>query len=109
MSFLKTKSKLSPLGGNIRRFTKVSLTTSITPGKIFINVSLLFVLSLGYPLDVQRSVDGIVKIPRSEAARLPNKTYPIQNEPGYYLAGLDVFHQLHCLVSEIASLSDYSK
>jgi len=39
----------------------------------------------------------IMKIPKSEAALLPNKTYPIKNEPGYYLAGLDIFHQLHCL------------
>ncbi|KAF8993370.1 hypothetical protein BDQ17DRAFT_1312361 [Cyathus striatus] len=39
----------------------------------------------------------ILKIPKSEAALLPNKTYPIKEEPGYYIAGLDVFHQLHCL------------
>jgi len=39
----------------------------------------------------------LLKIPKSEAALLPNKTYPIKHEPGYYLAGLDVFHQLHCL------------
>jgi hypothetical protein len=42
-----------------------------------------------------------MKIPRSEAALLPNKTYPIKHEPGYYLAALDVFHQLHCLVSKL--------
>ncbi|PPR03482.1 hypothetical protein CVT26_007888 [Gymnopilus dilepis] len=39
----------------------------------------------------------LMKIPRSEAILLPNKTYPIKDEPGYYLGGLDVFHQLHCL------------
>jgi len=39
----------------------------------------------------------IMKIPKSEAALLPNKTFPIKEEPGYYIAGLDVFHQLHCL------------
>ncbi|KAG5649863.1 hypothetical protein H0H81_001738, partial [Sphagnurus paluster] len=39
----------------------------------------------------------IMKIPKSEAVLLPNKTYPILDEPGYYLGGLDVFHQLHCL------------
>ncbi|TFK42241.1 hypothetical protein BDQ12DRAFT_762509, partial [Crucibulum laeve] len=39
----------------------------------------------------------LLKIPKNEAALLPNKTYPIKDEPGYYLAGLDVFHQLHCL------------
>lgn len=47
---------------------------------------------------VEQCIDTIMKIPRSEAVLLPNKTYPIKNEPGYYLAGLDVFHQLHCLV-----------
>ncbi|KAK0476495.1 hypothetical protein IW261DRAFT_1367875 [Armillaria novae-zelandiae] len=39
----------------------------------------------------------LLKIPKSQAALLPNKTYPIYGEDGYYLAGLDVFHQLHCL------------
>jgi len=39
----------------------------------------------------------IMKIPRSEAALLPNKTYPIKDDPSFYLASLDVFHQLHCL------------
>ncbi|KAF8873604.1 hypothetical protein CPB84DRAFT_1737235 [Gymnopilus junonius] len=38
-----------------------------------------------------------MKIPRNEAVLLPNKTYPIKDDPGYYLGGLDVFHQLHCL------------
>ena len=41
-----------------------------------------------------------MKISRSEAVLLPNKTYPIHGEPGYYLGALDVFHQLHCLVSK---------
>ena len=40
-----------------------------------------------------------MKIPRSEAILLPNKTYPIKDQPGYYIGILDVFHQLHCLVS----------
>ncbi|KAF9065603.1 hypothetical protein BDP27DRAFT_1298076 [Rhodocollybia butyracea] len=39
----------------------------------------------------------VFKIPHSQAVLLPNKTYPISHEPGYYLAELDVFHQLHCL------------
>jgi len=39
----------------------------------------------------------IMKIPRSEAILLPNKTYPIKEQPGYYIAVLDVFHQIHCL------------
>ena len=28
---------------------------------------------------------------------MANRTYPIPHEEGYYLGGLDVFHQLHCL------------
>jgi hypothetical protein len=44
------------------------------------------------------SLDTIFKIPRSQAELLPNKTYPLIDEPGYYVAELDVFHQLHCLV-----------
>jgi hypothetical protein len=45
-----------------------------------------------------------MKIPKSEAALLPNKTYPIKNEPGYYIIQLDVFHQLHCLVRQLVHL-----
>ena len=44
-------------------------------------------------------LDTIMKITRDEAILLPNKTYPIKDQPGYYIAELDVFHQLHCLVS----------
>jgi hypothetical protein len=40
-----------------------------------------------------------IRLPKSEAARLPNRTYPIADEPGFYIAQFDVFHQLHCLVS----------
>jgi hypothetical protein len=44
----------------------------------------------------------MVKIPASVAAKLVNKTVPIPEDlgysSGYYLIGLDVFHQLHCLV-----------
>ena len=59
----------------------------------------------GLPIRVLRLnnpvADTIMKIPRSEAVLLPNKTYPIKDDPGYYIAELDVFHQLHCLVSSI--------
>ncbi|KAG7443903.1 uncharacterized protein BT62DRAFT_971708, partial [Guyanagaster necrorhizus] len=41
---------------------------------------------------------SIFKIPKNQAAFLPNKTYPIHHGREYYLASLDVFHQLHCLV-----------
>ena len=37
-------------------------------------------------------------IPHEQAAQLPVKTAAIPEEPGYYVVGLDVFHQLHCLV-----------
>ncbi|PPQ97017.1 hypothetical protein CVT26_001122 [Gymnopilus dilepis] len=43
-------------------------------------------------------------IPRAQAVLLPNRTYPIRQEPGYYMAMLDVFHQLHCLVRAILPL-----
>ncbi|KAH6914620.1 hypothetical protein BKA70DRAFT_1256629 [Coprinopsis sp. MPI-PUGE-AT-0042] len=39
----------------------------------------------------------ILRLPKSEAILLPNKTYPLKDEPGYYIAALDVFHQIHCL------------
>jgi hypothetical protein len=42
--------------------------------------------------------DTVFKIPKSQAILLPNETYPIIDDPGYYIASLDVFHQLHCLV-----------
>ncbi|KAJ6478196.1 hypothetical protein C8R45DRAFT_1101585 [Mycena sanguinolenta] len=40
---------------------------------------------------------GISRIPKEEAARLPNKTHAIPGDDGYYIAELDVFHNLHCL------------
>ncbi|KAF5328206.1 hypothetical protein D9619_013399 [Psilocybe cf. subviscida] len=41
---------------------------------------------------------GFQRIPKSDAARLPNKTAPIPGDPeGFYITELDVFHQLHCL------------
>ncbi|KAF4157218.1 hypothetical protein CNMCM6936_002633 [Aspergillus lentulus] len=44
---------------------------------------------------------AMVKISASDAAKLVNKTVPIPDgsgySSGYYLIGLDVFHQLHCL------------
>lgn len=35
----------------------------------------------------------------SDAAQLANRTVPIGNDPGNYAVTLDVFHELHCLVS----------
>ncbi|KDR69141.1 hypothetical protein GALMADRAFT_215420 [Galerina marginata CBS 339.88] len=40
---------------------------------------------------------SISKIPKNQAALLPNKTSPIPSDRNNYVAGLDVFHQLHCL------------
>jgi len=40
---------------------------------------------------------GISKIPKDQAAKLPNKTHAIPGDEGYYIAELDVFHNLHCL------------
>ncbi|VDC00879.1 unnamed protein product [Peniophora sp. CBMAI 1063] len=39
----------------------------------------------------------IVSIPRSQAALLPNRTWPILGNEENYMTGLDMFHQLHCL------------
>ncbi|THU84975.1 hypothetical protein K435DRAFT_686503, partial [Dendrothele bispora CBS 962.96] len=41
----------------------------------------------------------IFKIPREQARLLPNRTYPWSQEKKYYIAHLDIFHQLHCLHS----------
>ena len=41
---------------------------------------------------------GISRIPKTQAAKLPNKTYPFLRDEGYYIASLSVFHHLHCLV-----------
>ncbi|KAJ6583483.1 hypothetical protein DFH09DRAFT_1029141 [Mycena vulgaris] len=40
---------------------------------------------------------GISRITRDQAVLLPNKTSPIPGDPGFYIAELDVFHELHCL------------
>lgn len=45
---------------------------------------------------------GIIRLTQSQAARLPNKTYPYIGDDGYYIGELAVFHQLHCLVRRLA-------
>jgi hypothetical protein len=40
------------------------------------------------------------RISREEAEKLPNVTVPVKT--GGYMAGVDVFHQLHCLVSSLS-------
>ncbi|KAJ7853917.1 hypothetical protein B0H13DRAFT_2358727 [Mycena leptocephala] len=38
-----------------------------------------------------------IKIPKSVAIKMPNKTWPLLNDRENYIFSLDVFHQLHCL------------
>lgn len=46
--------------------------------------------------------DGVrLHIDKASANKLPNKTLPIPGMEGQYITGLDVFHQLHCLVIPI--------
>lgn len=40
-----------------------------------------------------------MRITKEEADKLPVETVPLSDGSGY-LSGLDVFHQLHCLVSK---------
>jgi hypothetical protein len=42
---------------------------------------------------------GLSQIDKLSARRLPNKTALIPGDEEHYIVGLDVFHQLHCLVS----------
>ncbi|KAJ7239676.1 hypothetical protein C8J57DRAFT_1528018 [Mycena rebaudengoi] len=37
------------------------------------------------------------KVPRSEAVKFPNKTWPLLGEQDSYMFSLDIFHELHCL------------
>ncbi|KAK7038600.1 hypothetical protein R3P38DRAFT_3311589 [Favolaschia claudopus] len=46
---------------------------------------------------------GISRIPKNEAAKLPNKTSPIPGDPGYYIAELDT----QCFMSCIALDPEY--
>lgn len=43
-------------------------------------------------------LDGIVTVPKEQAAQMPYKTRPISGQPDHYVTQIDVFHQLHCLV-----------
>jgi hypothetical protein len=46
-----------------------------------------------------RSTDGILHIDKQTASYLTNKTIGLPSDPEQYVTELDVFHQLHCLVS----------
>ncbi|KZS87708.1 hypothetical protein SISNIDRAFT_535241 [Sistotremastrum niveocremeum HHB9708] len=41
--------------------------------------------------------NGVSRIPRHQAALLPNRTEQIPGDEDHYVVALDVFHQLHCL------------
>ncbi|KAJ7068596.1 hypothetical protein C8F01DRAFT_1336806 [Mycena amicta] len=38
-----------------------------------------------------------LRVPKSEAVKMVNATYPILNDPGNYILSLEMFHQIHCL------------
>jgi hypothetical protein len=81
----------------IKALTKVlQQRKSINYGKTFIHVCHLQARENTTHHDV---LVGVNKIPRSDAMLMTNKTSPIVRDPGYYIVVLDVFHQLHCLVS----------
>lgn len=49
-----------------------------------------------------------IHIPQSEARNLYDSTVPIWNMTGEYMIGVEVFHQLHCLVSFLYKISESS-
>jgi hypothetical protein len=49
--------------------------------------------------DTDGKTVALSTIPREQAERLPNYTSPVPNHEDQYIIQLDVFHQLHCLVS----------
>jgi hypothetical protein len=53
-----------------------------------------------YQIIYQRIV-AETKISKSDAMRMPNRTWPLGRYPGHYMTALDVFHQLHCLVCSL--------
>lgn len=68
-------------------------------GKTCTTASYIFLYFLWLDFLTLRDVVGVHRIPKEEAALLPNKTAAIPGDPdGYYIAELEVFHQLHCLV-----------
>lgn len=42
---------------------------------------------------------GVIKVPKADAERLPNQTLAIPGEDDGYIVGIEVYHQLHCMVS----------
>lgn len=46
------------------------------------------------------TIVGLTRISMDEASKLVNRTVPIPEEPENYMVTLNVFHHLHCLVSQ---------
>jgi hypothetical protein len=40
-----------------------------------------------------------IAVPASDLKKINAESIPIPGEPGMYIAGLSVYHELHCLVS----------
>ncbi|KAJ7508452.1 hypothetical protein B0H11DRAFT_1965056 [Mycena galericulata] len=53
--------------------------------------------TLIYSISQRFHADSKLRLPRSEAVLFPNKTSGIAGDPGYYMAELEIYHQLHCL------------
>lgn len=51
-------------------------------------------------IDPSTLLDGISAIPKSEAANLDGPTMPFASDPDKHIVVMDVFHLLHCLVSQ---------
>ncbi len=63
-----------------------------------LRMSVASIMLKSFPLTNKLAV-ALNKVPRDEAALMTNKTYPILGQEVQYMIALDVFHQLHCLVS----------
>ena len=51
------------------------------------------------PLTDVPASGGISQIPKEDAAKLEGPSVPFIKDPDNYIIEMDVFHQLHCLVS----------
>lgn len=81
------------------------LLSSTNVGWIFTTVrASIFLVFLDHDLHFCDPSDGISAIPSSEAAKLAEQTEGYYGHEGNYIIALDVFHQLHCLVSLTLSL-----
>ena len=67
------------------------------PGTI--SMTVFWILSLQFLTLTSHTDIGIVQIDKSDALRLPNHTLNIPGDKDHYIVGIEVFHQLHCLVT----------